>query len=145
MNDSKERSAKPEGGFCLLSAGQILRSWEAYRDGHIEFRDLRVWLAAHELVARRCRLAKGRIARFTLEALTRLIGGVGGEHLRSSLRTLEASRLISWSTSAVTFPKLGGGDRKDRRLIPVPRRTLRFLAGCKRPVVAATILGHLIR
>jgi hypothetical protein len=54
-------------------------------------------------------------------------------------------RLISWSISSVTFPKLEGGERKDRRLIPVPRRTLRLLAGCKRPVVAATVLGHLIR
>src|SRR6516225_11473912 len=114
MNDSKERRPKPEGGFCLISVGAILRCWEVYRDDLMRFRDLRVWFAAHELVARRCTLAKSRVARFTLEELTRLIGGVGGEHVRSSLRTLDASSLISWSISSVSFPKLEGGERQDR-------------------------------
>src|SRR5262249_13613722 len=52
---------------------------------------------------------------------------------------------ISWGDSAVTLPRAEGGERRDRRLVPVPRRTLRFLAGCKRPVVAATMLAHLVR
>jgi len=32
-----------------------------------------------------------------------------------------------------------------RRKVPVPRRTLRFLAGLSRPVAIATVLGHLLR
>ncbi len=128
-----------------MTVGAVLRCWQAYREGQIEFRDLRVWFAAQELVARRCMLAKGRVPSYNVNELAGLVGGVGGEHFRSSLRTLEALGLISWRTSAITFPKVENGERKDRRLIPVPRRTLRFLAGCKRPALAATVIGHLIR
>jgi hypothetical protein len=82
---------------------------------------------------------------YRIEELTGLVGGVGGEHLRSSIRRLEAAGLLCWKESAVSFPKGEEAERKDRRLVPVPRRTLRFLAGCSRPVLAATILGHVVR
>jgi hypothetical protein len=145
MNDSNERRTKPEGGFRLISVGAVLRCWEAYREDRIKFRDLRVWFGAQELVARRCTIGKGRVPSYSMDELTRLVGGVGGEHFRVSMRRLEASRVISWTTSAITFPNVERGERKDRRLIPVPRRTLRFLAGCNRPALSATILGYLIR
>jgi hypothetical protein len=145
MMDSKEEKAKPEGGYCLISVGAMLACWQAYRDGQLKYRDVRVWFAAHEMVARRCMLAQGRLAAYGIEELTRLVGGVGGEYLRVSVRRLEACGLISWSNSAVKFPKIECDESRDRRLVPVPRRTVRFLAGCKRPAVTATILGHLMR
>lgn len=145
MSDSSERRRKPEGGYYLISVGAILRCWEAYRSGQIEFRDLRVWFGAHEVLARRCMVGKGRKASFKVDELKGLVGGVGGEHFRSSLRVLEALGLISWRESAVSFPKLKCGQKGERRLVPVPRRTLRFLAASSRPVLVATVLGHLIR
>src|SRR5262249_40779513 len=135
MMDWREEKKRPEGGYCLISVGAMLECWKAYRHGPIEYRDLRVWFAAHELAARRCRLAKGRTASYRLEELAGLVGGAGGEHFRLSLRRLEASGLLSWKGSGITFRKLEGADRKDRRLVPVPRRTVRFLAGCSRPAL----------
>ena len=146
MMNSKEEKVRPEGGYCLISVGAMLACWHAYRDGRLKCRDLRVWFAAHEMVARRCKLAQGRRAAYSsIEELKQLVGGVGGEHLRVSVRRLEACSVIYWSTSAVKFPKIECGDRRDRRLVPVPRRTSRFLAACKRPAVTATVLGHLMR
>lgn len=128
----------------MIPAGALLRCWREYRAGNVEYRDVRVWLAAHELVARRCRLGKGRKPAYGVGELSGLVRG-GGKHFRPSLRRLEARGLISWGESSVTFPKPEAGPRDERRLVPVPRRTLRFLASCPRPVVAATALGHLVR
>src|SRR5262249_39489412 len=86
MMDLKEEKRRPEGGYCLISVGAMLRCWQAYRQGLIAYRDVRVWFAAHELAARRCRLAKGRAASYRFEELARLVGGVGGEHFRQSVR-----------------------------------------------------------
>src|SRR5262249_31715313 len=94
MMDWREEKKRPEGGYCLISVGAMLECWKAYRHGPIEYRDLRVWFAAHELAARRCRLAKGRTASYRLEELAGLVGGAGGEHFRLSLRRLEASGLL---------------------------------------------------
>ncbi len=118
MNDSKERRVKPEGGFRLMTVGAVLRCWQAYREGQIEFRDLRVWFAAQELVARRCMLAKGRVPSYNVNELAGLVGGVGGEHFRSSLRTLEALGLISWRTSRTC----GHGYRSPDSLPLLPKR-----------------------
>jgi hypothetical protein len=145
MKESTKEQKRPEGGYCLISVGAILACWQVYQEGGIQYRDLRVWFAAHEMTARRCKLAQGRRAAYRCEEMKRLVGGVGGEHFRASLNRLAASGLISWSTSAITFPKPEFPERKDRRLVPVPRRTLRFLAECKRPAVTATVLAHLIR
>ncbi len=144
MSDRGEGRAKPDGGFCFISAGALLRCWGEYRAGNVEYRDVRVWFAAHELVARRCTLGKGRKPAYNEQELAGLVKG-RGKHFRSSLRRLEARSLLCFGESALTFPRPETTSRQERRLIPVPRRTLRFLASCRRPVVAATVLGHLVR
>jgi hypothetical protein len=97
--------------------------------------------------------------RFGLEELAGLTG-LSPSRLRDALRRLEAARLLGWSESAVEFPASAGAvllpdrDAFERfldgipnhdRLVPVPRRTLRLLAGGARPALIATILGHLLR
>lgn len=151
-----EREGVPAGLFVFVSATGLLATWWAYKQGLIEFRDVRAWLACHELVAQRCTLPKGVTPRFRVEELGRLVGGVGGEHLRASVRRLESASLLSWSDSAIR-PRTRLDDLSEegrafveavtnhRRLIPVPRRLLRFLAGERRPVLVATALGHLLR
>jgi hypothetical protein len=47
-------TAKPEGGFRLISVVQICAVWTAYHAKLIGPGDLRVWFAAQEMVARRC-------------------------------------------------------------------------------------------
>jgi hypothetical protein len=151
---------KPTGGFIFLTATQLCLIWWAYIEKRIELRDVRTWFATLELQARRCLLKPGQEALYTLEELHGLVGGVGGMHLRGSIRRLEALGLLLWSTSSLSFPKsaeeLTVGDTSrlsdmlsavpnNRRRIPVPRRMVRFLAGARRRCLMATVLGHLIR
>lgn len=148
---------KPAGGFTLVSGTALLATWAAYRQGDLRLFDLRVWFACLELTARRCGLIKGRSASYRIDEIHGLVGGVGGEHIRRSISRIEKSGLLTWSESSIVFPKsdavlgqLGLGPMLDlvpnhRRLVPVPRRIVRLIAGGARRVVVATILGHLLR
>ncbi len=155
-----ERARKPAGGFVFISATALIAAWWAYKRRFIDYRDLRVWLASHELLAKRCGSKKGRVPRFGPAELHHLVGGVGGEHVRQSLRRLESAGLLRFREMEIRFPhgsaEVRVGEPADlaesiesvtnhRRKVPVPRRLLRFLAGCSRPVLVATALGHLLR
>lgn len=144
------------GGFTFVSATGLLACWWAYKEGLLEFRDVRVWLACHELAARRACMEKGRAPRFTVDELSRLVGGVGGEHVRASLRRLQNAQLLRWSESSIRFVSSLDSIPSDaqafiesvqnhRRKIPFPRRLLRFLASSRKPVLLATALGHVLR
>lgn len=151
---------KPEGGFVFITVVQLFMIWWAYRRSMIRLIDLRTWFACQEIVAKRCKLGKHQRPDFKLAEIHRLVGGVGGEHIRNSIRRLEVHGLLSWSESAITFPagfeklqkEAWDGFRvrleqieNHKRKVPVPRRIIRFLAGgCRRGVIA-TVIGHLLR
>ena len=154
--EAMEGKGKPVGGYVFVSATGLLATWWSYKAGIIQFRDVRAWLACHELKARRCTLEKGRLPRFTEAEIGRLVGGVGGEHIRASLRRLKAASLLTWSETGIELRGSTEGLPPEavefvesvtnhRRRIPVPRPLLRFLAGETRPVLVATALGHLLR
>ena len=152
---------KPHGGFVFLAVRQLCLIWSTYRIRHIQLMDLRAWFACHEMVAKRCQLTTGQIPTYTLDELHRLVGGAGGEYLRASLRRLEALGLLSWSSANIAFATSpadlqGLMDHAEvaamlqalpnpHRRVPVPRQTLRLIAGGCRSAVIATILGHLFR
>ncbi len=151
---------KPDGGFCLISGTMLLAAWWAYRRAIIRLYDLRVWFACFELMARRCVRQKGDYARFSGEELHALVGGAGGEHVHRAICRLEVAGLLSWSKSKIEIPESAEGlswadspgfgwmlasVANHRRKVPVPRRTVRFLAGGARRAVIATALGHLLR
>ena len=134
---------KPGGGYQLIPVVHLALAWWAYREKIIRLVDLRVWFAAWEMKARRCRRPSPLPCRFGLAELRRLTG-LSLKRLKESLRRLEAARLLAWSASAIGFPAspesvplgdLAGFRRfldaipNHRRLVPVPRRTLRLLAG----------------
>jgi len=150
----------PQGGYCLISVMQLCMVWWAYKRRLIRWVDLRTWFACWELVARRCTLQADEARRYELSEFEKLVGGRGGGSVRrASLRRLERAGLLSWSESAIEFaisPDRMPGDLagfwrmfesvgNNRRRVPVPRRTVRELAGGFAPVVAATVLGHLLR
>jgi hypothetical protein len=155
------KAKKPHGGFRFLTVVQLCLLWWAYRTRLIQLRDLRVWFATQEMVARRCQLDPGQVPEFTLHELQVLVGGAGGEHLRASLRRLAAAGLLTWSTTQLTFATSPTDVRgrhdlsafhmmvaaipNPARRVPVPRQAVRLIAGGCRPSVIATILGHLIR
>lgn len=158
--DAGSTVAKPAGGFVFITGTAILSAWWAYRRAFIRLYDLRVWFACFELMARRCVRVKGDYARFGDLELHRLVGGVGGEHVHKAIRRLEAVGLLAWSESRIEIPQSAEGlpwaDSPEfahmlasvanhQRKVPVPRRTLRFLAGGARRAVIATVLGHMLR
>ena len=159
--------ARPVGGFRFVTTTQLAMAWAALQAKQIRYRAFRVYFACHEIVERRrayengCRQAGERPSgkqKFTLEELHRLVGGVGGAHLRADLRVLEHLGLLRWSESNIAFAEgpdelrdpapalsmLGRIEGRCRR-VPIPRQTTRFIAGGARRVVVATMLGHLIR
>lgn len=150
---------KPVGGYRFISVTQLAMIWYAYESRQIEFRDLRVWFALHEMVSRRCELDSERFPAFGVAEIRGLVGGVGGEHLRRSVARLEALGLVSFGESKIDFaasPDAMPGDigpvwemlekiTNNKRRVPVPRRTIRLIAQTGRPVVVATILGLLLR
>src|SRR5215813_4188916 len=102
-NYARMKAKKPHGGFRFLTVAQLCLLWWTYRTRLIQLRDLRIWFAAQEMVARRCQLDPGHIPAFTPQELHGLVGGRGGEHLRASLRRLAAAGLLTWSTTQLTF------------------------------------------
>jgi hypothetical protein len=158
----REESAlpcKPKGGYQLIPVVHLALAWWCYREKLIRLSDLRVWFAAWEMQARRCRRPGPLPRRFGLAEL-RGLTGLSPRRLGESLRRLQAAGLLTWSDSAIGFPAAVASiplpDRaafeqflerlpNHRRRVPVPRRILRLLAGGARPALIATILGHLIR
>src|SRR5712691_9093507 len=157
----KLKAKKPIGGFVFLTVQQLCLLWWAYRTRLIQLRDFRGWFAAQEMVARRCQLAPDHVPDYTPKELHGLVGGVGGEHLRASLRRLHTLGLITWSSTRLTFATAptdlrGVEDLSDfftmhqvivnnRRRVPVPRQAVRLIAGGLKASVIATMLGHLLR
>jgi hypothetical protein len=114
--------------------------------------DLRVCLACRELVARRCGAAKGALVRYTFEEVQRLVHARSPGVVRSSVRRLSRAGFLHWTDAAITFlhtPLLETAAVEvgvsPNRLVPVPRRTLRFLAAGTTRSLAATMLGTLLR
>lgn len=158
-----ERARGAAGGYVLVHVEALLTGWWCYAERLMTLRQLRVWLALHEMAARR--VAGGgeeRKPRYELRELERLVGGVGGRHLRADTRRLEALGLAKVTRGSMSL--LSGVDElkldesaKDAaralvekvenhaRRLPLPRRVLRFLAASGTRVLFATTLGHLLR
>lgn len=155
----RQRLRKPVGGFLFVRAYELLWVYAAFRANLLRWRDVRVWFACREALARRQRLAKGQSANYSLGELHGLVGGVGGEHLKASLRRLEAAGLLRFTEHAITFATSPDELRFDlsgfwtmvedlgqkNRKVPIPRRTVRFIAGGLRKSVACTAIGHVLR
>ena len=156
--DSVDVARKPIGGFIFLTVTQLCLVWWAYRQRFIHLRDLRVWFAAHELVARRCQLKDGQQPNYGCEELRRLVAG--RSRVEASLQRLERLGLLTWETTHITFARepsdlhtselaslyeMLAHIQNHRRRVPVPRQVVRFIAAPCRRCVIATILGHLLR
>jgi hypothetical protein len=138
------------GGFLLIPVASLLHAWQSCRSRPLGIGDFRVWLAAHEMVARRC-LAdqdRERSPTYTTRELARL-AGITERRTRASIKRLEAAGLLDWSE--LRFPPplenpgeldaIGGG----RGNLAVPRRLLRFLVSGASSAVIATALAVLLR
>lgn len=146
-----------EGGFKPVRAGEIASIIEAINDKKIGPRALRVYFAAHVAVAARqaatfapsrkkAKGPKGSV-RHSAEELARL-SGLSIEATKKELRALSRAELLSFSETEITFGMSDSDevfDRSPRRIIPMPRRLLRYLARCDRKAELLTILGYCVR
>lgn len=138
-----------EGGFVLLRACELLAAWDTVTSGAVRLVDIRVYLVCREMVARREAAPRKAEARYGIEELQSLVQGPGGAVLRASLRRLERAGLLRWEPGRIAFLRIAVGSGAgcgERRLVPFPRRMLRFVAqrGTSRATLAA-VFGHLLR
>lgn len=152
--------SKPAGGFVFITGTSILSAWWAYRRGIVSLLDLRVWLAAFELMARRCSVQKGRLPRFSMSELCTLVGSKSDCSISRSISALVRAGLLTWSETRVTAGP-GLRDTADNdgirlealleqvpnhsRRVPVPRRIVRMLAKDGTRAIIATTFAHLLR
>ena len=95
------RARTPVGGFLFVTVTQLAMVWWAYQQRFIQLKDLRVWFAALELVARRCGLGDHQRPHYGFEELRKLVAGRGGE--RASVARLEQVGLLLWDSAHITF------------------------------------------
>ena len=158
-----------EGRYRPIPARTLAMAAWLYREGHITLRALRCFFAACEMAERR-RYAKTREAkkhqRFTLEELSRLVGGRGSasaqRELAKDVRGLAEVGLVTIAPNAITFakatdtPAVGEGSGEAfsafleafsglSRPIPIPRRLLRALAAGFRRTDTFYVIGALLR
>lgn len=134
----------------LISVGQLSNVCAARKGRAISFLALRVWLAAHELKAKRC-IAQRKL--FTVSELATLIREREGS-VKRALSEITSRGLIAWSEREISFPRTISPEGEEiasdfgtspQRPVPVPRRVLRAIFRHTRPAEVLAALGHLIR
>ncbi|MCC6393526.1 MAG: hypothetical protein IT167_23195 [Bryobacterales bacterium] len=150
-----------QDGYKLIRAEQLAGAVAAFSKRKISFRSFRAYVACLELLAireaaDRSATVRGRnrqrlFRRAEVEALLRLPEGMSVSRELSSLTKAELLRFsdtgIELGTGTLENFDLASliGSRGGKRLIPVPRQVLRFLASCTRPALAKTIVAYLLR
>lgn len=142
-----------DGGYVLITVGELANVCAARKSGALSFMALRVWLATHEQRARRAQGAGE--ARYDLPELKNLLGESATlPRIARSIRELSAQGLITWSRSRIEHTRdLTSGaaslaaelGTSHKRLVPVPRRLLRALFRHKSPSEVMAAIAHLIR
>jgi len=147
------RARKPAGGFHFMPVSGVLNAWAAVESGEITVYDLRVWLACHEMVARRCCIDEAVEPSYGESEVLKLVGSGRECGIRKALRRLQEAGLLEWSKQRLNVDMgqrsvdawVEAKVKNVRRKIPVPRRMLRYMAGCRSRVMIATLVGHLVR
>jgi hypothetical protein len=133
---------------------------EALSGNEITFRAFRVFIGSFELLAireaaERSNGQKNRgQRRFLRSELAKLIGAKDGRRISRELLSLRSAGLLTFTETAIcpaSDPAWSSewlgllGKRGGKRLIPVPRQVLKFLARCSKPALAKTMIGYLLR
>jgi hypothetical protein len=150
-----------QDGYRLIRAGQLVSALHAFNEGEITFRAFRAYMGCFELLAIREAAERStperggqRQRRFMKSELTALLGGEQGTSPSRELSSLKSAGLVTFTESAITFssqpdndnePLRLLGSRGGKRVVPVPRRILKFLARCTRPALAKTVIAYLLR
>lgn len=156
-----------QGGFIPISPHQLVLAWWLYQAGHITRRQFRVYMAALEMAERRRLSNKAEDAvrpHYAIEELQHLVGGRGSEtaaaELRADVRRLAALALVTIEKHRIDFATSIDQIRVDdtagfyslwqqlpnqQRSVPLPRRTVRALAGGFSRAVTGVMIAILLR
>jgi len=149
-----------QDGYRLVRVNQLLAGLAAFDAGEITFRALRVYLASFELLAIREAASRARPRgrkpkpQFRRSELAAQLGLGPDASVEREVALLKRAGLVSFTEHAVLVaddPSHGVrlhallGGRGAKRLVPVPRRMLRFLAACSKPALVKTVIAYLIR
>ena len=156
----KSIARKPNGGFYLVRARSLLAAWITFKRDEICLYDLRLWLACHEMIARRCKAADNRIPTFTEGELVGLVGGGTRSKVRHGIKRLVNTGLLDWNRNCISTDTyraettLGDTDewldtlslvKNNRRKVPVPRRLVRYVIKTRHRTLIGAVFGHLFR
>ena len=145
-----------QDGYRLIQAGQLLAGVEALNSKIITFRAFRAYFGCLELLAireaaeRTTGKQKGR--RFSRLELAELLGEERSPS--KELGKLHRAGLLTFGESSISVhePQTLNPDvinliagRGGKRLVPVPRQILKFLASCTKPALAKTVIAYLLR
>jgi hypothetical protein len=146
-----EQTTTIAGGFVLVPVARLMAAWNACRTRPLGITHFRAWLACREMVARR-RGAEDRAPTYTPAELATLVD-FAEKRARAALRALETAGLLTWSSSAISFPEpadtaeslLVDSIGRGRGDVAIPRRILRVLCKTGKPSVIAAVLAILCR
>lgn len=154
------------GGYKTLSPIQLCNGLGALQEGVITYRAFRAYLGLFEMKARREAAERARKrdrsatsirTRYTLFELQRLTGAADEASVRRDVNCLERVGLARMTDKGLTITEVPlsfgrllleaacRGSRSRTRPIPIPRPVLRFLADCRKPSVAKTLLALAVR
>jgi len=150
------------GRFRKITTHQLCMAWWLYEAGHISRRQLRIYFAAHEMTERR-EYVDGH-ALYSIEEVKNLVGGRGSKtataELSADVKRLGRLGLVKLGRHTIEFAlsieqialedvagfwTLFNRMPNDRRVVPVPRRTLRALAAGFGRAVTAVMIATMIR
>lgn len=160
-----------EGRFRKITVHQLAMAWWCLQEGHISYRQLRVYFAAHEMAERRRYTARDssgpggrRQPTYGIEEIKSLVGGRGSKTadaaLRADVKRLGQLGLVVIADHAIDFAvsieQLGVDDtasfwtmfeqmRHKLRSVPVPRRVLRAMAAGFTRGMTAVAIATMIR
>lgn len=159
-----------QGGFLPISTMQLCLAWWLYQQKHITLRQLRVYFALQEMKERRKHTkakdgrGRPRTPSYSAEELSKLVGGQGSDTALAALRTdlskLHKIGLASVKQTSISFATSPDQINVDdlagfwnfweqvpnrRRTVPVPRRTLRAMAGGFKMATMGVLIALLIR
>jgi len=156
----KSIARKPDGGFYLVRARSLLAAWVTFKREEISLYDLRLWLACHEMMARRCQLKPDQVSTFTENELIRLVGSGTKSKVKYGIKRLLSCGLLHWDRNCISTEThraeatLAETDawidalslvKNNRRKVPVPRRLIRYVIKTRQRTLIGTVLGHLFR
>lgn len=149
-DDYREIDARVTGGYVLVPVQSLLAVWWRMMSGELQPRDVRVWLAMHEVKARR-----GKGVPVSRQMALAEIASLTSVDVKRSVGRLVRLGVLDWSGTSCSPRHIIEDDpefqhwcsqvKNRRRKLPFPRRMLRWLVGRDSRVDLGVAIAVLLR